>query len=54
MVTAEFVDMSNYWSQLMQIDEIFDESLEYYSPAAWIKLVMRCLTVISCVVVSGT
>lgn len=44
MATAEYADMSNYWSQLYNIDEAFDESLEYYRPAGWINLGLKGTT----------
>lgn len=41
MATAEYVDMSNYWSALEQLVENFDESIEYYEPAAWLKIGLK-------------
>lgn len=41
MATAEFVDMSNYWSTLEQLVENLDESIEYYEPAAWLKIGLK-------------
>lgn len=44
MATAEYADMSSYWSQLYNIDEAFDESLEYYRPAGWLNLGLKGTT----------
>jgi hypothetical protein len=41
MATAEFIDITEYWGRLVEVDEAFDESLEYYEPAAWIKIGLK-------------
>lgn len=44
MATAEYADMSTYWSQLYNLNEAFDESLEYYRPAGWLNLGLKGTT----------
>lgn len=38
MATAEYADMSHYWTSLDSLVSAFDESIEYYEPAAWLKI----------------
>lgn len=38
MITAEYLDFLHYWSQLLEISEKFDESLEVFYPAKWLDL----------------
>ncbi len=37
-ITAEYIDFAHYWRTLSNIEEDFDESLEYYYPAAWTNM----------------
>ena len=44
MATAEYLDLFNYWIALNNIDEAFDESLENYNTAAWVKIGLKGAT----------
>ncbi|MPW26124.1 hypothetical protein GC105_10005 [Alkalibaculum sp. M08DMB] len=35
---GEYFDYSEYWGTIVEIDEQFDESIEYYDPATWMNL----------------
>ncbi|MFW6030076.1 MAG: hypothetical protein ACOCRO_07455 [Halanaerobiales bacterium] len=37
-ITAEYIDFAHYWRTLANVNESFDESLEYFYPAAWAKI----------------
>ena len=41
MITAEYVDMSHYWSELANLEENFDESLEIFNPAGWVNIGLK-------------
>ena len=44
MVTAKYLDMTHYWIALNDVEEAFDESLEYFNPAAWINIGLKGTT----------
>ena len=35
---CEYLDYKHYWSTLSQLDESFDESIEYYDPVNWMNM----------------
>ena len=35
---CEFLDYKEYWSIMVDLDENFDESVEYYDPTNWINM----------------
>ncbi len=37
-ITAEYIDFAHYWRTVANMEENFDESLEYFYPAAWAKI----------------
>lgn len=41
MATAEYADISHYWATLDSLVADFDESIEYYEPAAWLKIGLK-------------
>lgn len=41
MATAEYVDYAYYWSQINDVLENFDESLEYFDTASWINIALN-------------
>lgn len=38
LVTAEFVDMVQYWGKISDLNSSFDESIEHFYPANWIGI----------------
>lgn len=35
---CEFLDYKEYWGRLSDVDENFDESVEYYDPTNWVNM----------------